>query len=73
MEGDINHIHPGPIRTGSSGSKSCKGKLCVGRGSWGAPKYPLPQGLDLRPGTQEGSRGMEGRTPEAKTTSAARK
>ena len=37
------------------------------------PKYPLHQGLDLRPGAQKGSRGMEGRTPEAKIISAAGK
>ena len=73
MEGDINLIQAGPIRTGHSGSKSYKGKLCVGRGSWGMPKYPLHQGLGLRPGAQEGSRDMEGRTPEAKNTFAARK
>ena len=71
VEGD-NIIEAGPIRTGSSRSRSCKSELCVGSGSRGVPKYPLHQGLGLHPGAQEGSRGMEESTPEAKTTSALR-
>ena len=35
------------------------------------PKDLLNQGLNMCPGAQEGSRGMEGSTPEAKTTPAA--
>ena len=70
-KGDVNLIQAGPIRTGSGRGKSCKGKLHVRGGSRGVPKDLLNQGLNLRPGAQEGSRGMEGRTPEAKTTPAA--
>ena len=47
--------------------------MCGERVPGRVPKYPLHQGLGLRPGAQEGSRGMEGRTPEAKNTSAAGK
>ena len=70
-KGDVNVIQAGPIKLGSGTGNSCKSKLSVRERSRTVPKDLFHQGLSLRPGAQEGSTGMEGSTPEAKTTSAA--